>query len=95
MKRHDRNLKTEPTTSRAIAKIIAGSFNPLVDVATAMADNLVLPVRPKRSEIPYSRMPDENEPSTKYLADASNERDSTRLNPARTYKARDMSSRPR
>ena len=60
-----------------------------------MAARRVLPATPNSSEMPYSRIPEEKAPNTKYFAAASSERASNRLKPASTYSERDINSMPR
>src|SRR5215471_21303408 len=89
------SLNPNPTASRIVAINTMGSSNPFVPIAPAMASNLVLPLIPYRSEMPYNSKPDEKASNTKYLADASNERGDERFSPAITYSDSDINSVPR
>ena len=61
----------------------------------AICVKLVVAVAPYTSAIPYSRNPDANAPSKKYLSAASAAAPLLRLIPASTYTETDISSRPR
>ena len=56
---------------------------------------LVVPVAPYTSAMPYSRNPEANAPSRKYLSAASAAAPLLRSIPASTYTATDISSSPR
>ena len=68
---------------------------PSVATWTPINVKLVVAVAPYTSAMPYSRNPDANAPSKKYLSAASAAGALRRLMPASTYTETDMSSRPR
>src|ERR1700733_11735072 len=61
----------------------------------AMPAKLTVPVKPYTSEAPYSSMPDDSAPSTKYFRPASVDFALSRLLAATTYSARLINSSPR